>query len=201
MSEESGNILDLGSIDFTPAWARKEAGVSIGKVRPERDAARGARDGDRGAKRPFGDGAPRGFGPAGKKPFQKKPFAGRPRFEDRPKPLDVDIKILPETKALGTIIRKLQNDVHAYKLKDLAYFFLDNPSSVLLRITPKADRFFQCKACGFASTREEDVLDHAVGAHLGDYYDSKEVDCEPPKGRGSEQAECQLPQRACFLPE
>ena len=36
MSEENGNILDLGSIDFTPDWAKKDAGVSIGKVRPER---------------------------------------------------------------------------------------------------------------------------------------------------------------------
>ena len=113
------------------------------------------------------------------------------------------MKILPETKALGTIIRKLQNDAHAYKLKDLAYFFLDNPSSVLLKITPRAPQdahapsaapqtFFQCKACGFASTRNEDVVEHAVSAHLGDYYDSKEVDCEPPKGNFSCVARCGL---------
>ena len=41
MSEENGNILDLGSIDFTPAWAKKEAGVSVGKVR---DQGSGFRD-------------------------------------------------------------------------------------------------------------------------------------------------------------
>ena len=41
MSEENGNILDLGSIDFTPAWAKKEAGVSVGKVR---DQGSGIRD-------------------------------------------------------------------------------------------------------------------------------------------------------------
>ena len=103
--------------------------------------------------------------------------------------------MLPETKALGTIIRKLQGDTHAYKLKDLAYFFLDNPSSVLLKVTPKASApqaFCQCKVCGFASTREEDVLAHAVSAHLGDYYDSKEVEVEPPKGSFSCVAKCGL---------
>ena len=145
MSEENGNILDLGSIDFTPAWAKKEAGVSVGKVRDQgsgfRDQGSGIRDQKRtfGDKKPFGERKP--FGPkkpfGDKKPSGGKPFDRRPRFEDRPKPLDVEVKVLPETKALGTIIRKLQGDAHAYKLKDLAYFFLDNPSSVLLKITPK----------------------------------------------------------------
>ena len=197
MSEENGNILDLGSIDFTPDWAKKDAGVNVGKIRPERSERsedRGSRAEVRGP-RPEGRGQP--FGD--RKPFSKKPFGDRrpfdrkPRFEERPKPLDAEVKVLPETKALGTIIRKLQGDVHAYKLKDLAYFFLDNPSSVLLKISPRGgERFFQCKACGFASTKEEDVIEHAVSAHLGDYYDSKEIDCEPPKGNFNCVAKCGL---------
>ena len=215
MSEENGNILDLGSFDFTPAWAKKDAKVNVGKIRPEGD--RGAERGDRprkplGDRKPFGDGRrPQGD----RKPFgPRKPFGDRPRFEERPRPLACEVKVLPETKALGTIIRKLQGDAHAYKLKDLAYFFLDNPQSVLLKITPKASEssnaqtpkhpnaqtpkppnvqtFFQCKACGFASTREEDVLAHALAAHLGDYYDAKEIACEPPKGNFNCVAKCGL---------
>ena len=208
MSEENGTILDLGSFDFTPAWAKKEAGVNVGRIRPEkRDEGSGARNESRGERKfsgdrkPFGDRKPIGD----RKPFSKRPFDGKPRFEDRPRPLDVEVKVLPETKALGTIIRKLQGDAHAYKLKDLAYFFLDNPSSVLLKITSKAkpesgksageatrETFYQCKACGFASTREEDVVAHAVSAHLGDYYDSKEVEVEPPKGNFNCVAKCGL---------
>ena len=197
MSEENGNILDLGSIDFTPAWAKKEAGVNLGKIRPERDEReKGIRDQGSGIRKPFGDSPSRSFGAAGKKPFSKKPFAGarrpRPQF-DRPRPLEAEVKILPETKALGTIIRKLQADTHAYKLKDLAYFLLDNPSSVLLKITPKGEeKFFQCKACGFASTNESDVLEHIATAHLGEYYDSKKIECEPPKGNFNCVAKCGL---------
>lgn len=201
MSEEKGNILDLGSFDFTPAWAKTDAKVNVGKIRPEgdRDAERGDRP-----RKPFGDRKPMGDGrrpQGGRKPFgPRKPFGDRPRAEVRPRPLDCDVKILPETKALGTIFRKLQGDAHAYKLKDLAYFFLDNPQSILLKITPRAAEssnaqppvFFQCKACGFASTREEDVLSHALAAHLGDYYDAKEIDCEPPKGNFSCVAKCGL---------
>ena len=249
MSEEVNGGVDLsslGSFDFTPAWAKKEAKVSVGKFHSDQggkgdDSADGSADrrqfGDRksfGDRKPFGgrDRKPfdrddrKSFGDRDRKPFgdrsdrgdrksfgdrkpfgdrDRKPFGGRdagrgPRPQaERPRPLDVDVKVLPETKALGTIIRKLQNDIHAYKLKDLAFFFLDNPSSILLKITPRAaqpnqphQRFFQCKACGFASTREEEVADHAVAAHLCDYYDAKEIDTEPPKGNFNCVARCGL---------
>ena len=193
MGTEEAPKVDLGSLgafDFTPAWATKDAGITVGRTSPVRNF------GDR----PQGD-RPKGRGPeGGKKPFRKfdgprKPFDGprKPRFEDRPKPLQAEVKILPETKALGTIIRKLQQDTHAYKLKDLAYFFLDNPSSVLLKVTMKDEtKFHQCKACGFASTKEEDVVDHILNAHLGDYYEAKEIDCEPPKGNFNCVAKCGL---------
>ena len=186
----------LGNLDFTPDWAKKDAGVTVGKTSPERAF---------GEKKPFV-----------KKPFEKKPFdrdggksrrgfgdggkprhgfrdGGKPRFEERPKPLDAEVKVLPETKALGTIIRKLQQDFHAYKLKDLAYFFLDNPASVLLKVTVKdGTKFHQCKACGFASLKQEDVVEHLLTAHLGDYYEAKEIDCEPPKGNFNCVAKCGL---------
>lgn len=207
MEKEETPALDLGSLgsfDFTPDWAKKDAGVTVGK-----SASRGD---DRPPRRDFGDGKGRGDRPQGERKFggerkggfQKKPFdrgERRPRFEDRPKPLDVEVKVLPETKALGTIIRKLQQDTHAYKLKELAYFFLDNPQSVLLKITPKAPAageqpkplgFHQCKVCGFASTSEADVIAHAVAAHLGDYYEAKEIACEPPKGNFNCVAKCGL---------
>ena len=192
MSDENGTILDLGSIDFTPDWAKKDAGVNVGKIRPERDEReKGIRDQGSGIRKSFGDR--KSFGE--KKPFTKKPFGkprfDKPRFAERPKPLEAEVKILPETKALGTIIRKLQADTHAYKLKDLAYFFLDNPSSVLLKITSKAkpesgksageatrETFYQCKACGFASTSQDDVITHILSAHLADYYDETFRHCD-----------------------
>ena len=167
METEDRPVLDLGAIDFTPDWAKRDAGVSVGHVKSERETPERKSFGDRkgfGERRPFGDAKKKG--PQGPRSFDR-----RPREAERPKPLDVDVKILPETKALGTIIRKLQQDFHAYKLKDLAYFFLDNPSSVLLKITPReeaktgAEKMFrQCKACGFASTNEDDVVQHILTA-------------------------------------
>ncbi|MBR4354276.1 MAG: hypothetical protein IKP97_03145 [Kiritimatiellae bacterium] len=176
-------MLNLGSLDFTPDWARKDAGV---KVSAPRNGGADARE--RGPARERDDRPPR--------KFDRKPHPNAPR-PPHPveKPLDAEIKILPETRALGTIIRKIQNDPHAYKLKDLAYFFLDNPESVMLKITPKPEapvKFFQCKACGFAATNEQDVIDHLVAEHLGDYYVAETVECEPPKGNFAVVARCGL---------
>ena len=132
-----------------------------------------------------------GRGPQKKKTFVRQQSA-RPRFERLP-PFTADIKVLPDTKALGTIIKKLQRDNHAYKLKDLAYFFLDNPSSVLLKVVPKCDIvFYQCKVCGFASPSKDEVLDHLVSIHLEDYFEFSEVEVDPPKGNFSCVAKCGL---------
>ena len=170
------DLSSLGNIDFTPAWAKAEPKVSVGKVREFKER--------RDDKPAAGE----------RKPFKKfdRPRAAKP-FVERVKPLEAEVKILPETKALGTIMRRLQSDVHAYKLKDLAYFFLDNPESVLLKVTPKDDtKFFQCKACGFATLNEADLIEHILTQHLADYYESKEVDCEPPKGNFNCVAKCGL---------
>ena len=74
MEQEDNAKLDLGSLgsfDFTPDWARKDAGVTVGKVRPERA------EGDR---KPFGDRKPSGD----RKPFgERKPFGDRKQFGDR----------------------------------------------------------------------------------------------------------------------
>ncbi len=220
MDNEANKILDLGSIDFTPEWAKKDAGVVVGKTTPVRESGErkpfadrrgggGRAPDDRRSQSPRGagprQGAP-GQKPGGGRPFDRdrsRPFDRSQRSFDRPRPLDADVKILPETKALGTIMRKLQQDYHAYKLKDLAYFLLDNPSSVLLKISPKSPqhpdgrpaeprRFHQCKACGFASADEAEVAAHTVTAHLSDYFDAKEVECEPPKGTFNCVAKCGL---------
>lgn len=212
MDTKDTSILDFGSFDFTPDWAKKSAGVSGSAHFTDAQGdseKRDSRGGDakgrtRDSKPRYQDSRGGGDRPRGGKGFGHRDGGrdrGGERFE-RPRPLDVDVKVLPETKALGTIMRKLMQSPQAYKLKDLAYFLLDNPESVLLKITPKAteaqgapaapQQFFQCKACSFASPKRDDVVSHILGAHLGDYYEAKEIEVEPPKGNFNCVAKCGL---------
>lgn len=175
--------ISIGSLDFTPDWAKKGAGVSMGSVRPSKDEER--------ADQPRRDD--RRQGPRRRDDRRDaKPFAQKRRFEP-PRPLDADIKVLPDSKALGTVIRRLQGDSRAYKLMDLVYFFLDNPESILLKIEPRDGTLLRrCKACSFVSTDEDDLLAHILSNHLSDYYDVRKVEGEPPKGNFASVARCGL---------
>ena len=175
--------ISIGSLDFTPDWAKKGAGVNMGGVRPARD--------DERADSPRRDD--RRSGPKRRDDRRDaRPFAQKRRFEP-PRPLDADIKVLPDSKALGTVIRRLQGDSRAYKLMDLVYFFLDNAESILLKVEPRDGTVFKrCKACSFVSASDEDVLSHILSNHLSDYYDERKVEGEPPKGNFTSVAKCGL---------
>ncbi len=207
----------LGSFDFTPDWAKGRPDDTSKYARFESREERGDR-GDRGERARFPQGGQRRDDHGGGRRFpqggQRRDERGggdRPRRDDRPrfqrggerpqrpfvKPLDVDVRILPEQRQLGDFIRKIQSAPYmAYPLKQLAYFFLAHPEACVLRVSPKKDAepisFHQCKACGFVAFSEDELMAHVVAAHLGDYYDCEEVECEPPKGTFSCVARCGL---------
>ncbi len=107
--------------------------------------------------------------------------APRPEFP----PLPIEIRVLPEQKALGAVIRRIQTSHRAFPLRDIAWLFLDNPASCLIRIEPLKDQqlpLFQCKVCGLPALTEEEIRAHLVNRHMDDFFDVEEVDCDPPAG-------------------
>lgn len=118
----------------------------------------------------------------------------RPFRQEAPQ-LPLEIRVLPEQKALGAVIRRIQASHRAFPLRDIAWLFLDNPASCLIRIEPLKDQqlpLFQCKVCGMPALSEEDVRAHLMSRHMEDYFDVEEVDCEPPTGSFVCVAKCGL---------
>ncbi len=169
--------------------------------KPDRRPPR--RDNDRGA-RPAGGNMPRpesraavadlrvpraegGFRPESGGDYPpRRDFRGPPR-QDRPEvpALPLEIRVLPEQKALGAVIRRIQTSHRAFPLRDIAWLFLDNPASCLVRIEPLKDQqvpLFQCKVCGMPALSEEEIRTHLVNRHMDDFFDVEEVACEPPSG-------------------
>ena len=208
--EQDAGAVDLsgiGSFDFTPDWAKgkpdDKSRYARFEPREERDdrPARGREGGrrDAGRGRPaFGDRQDAG---RGRPSFGDRRDGGRddrgPRREPRPfvKPLDAEVRILPNQKDLGGIIRKIQTSHLAYPMRQLERLFLENPGSCMLRVTPRGETavtFHQCKACGAVAFSEDELAAHLLAAHLGDYWTSEEVECEPPKGAFTCVAKCGL---------
>jgi len=218
--EQDAGAVDLsgiGSFDFTPDWAKgkpdDKSRYARFEPRDERDdrpargraGARPSRDDDHSGKPRFSGGPRSGernrFG-------DKDRFSGGsrsratdddrgPRREPRQfvKPLDAEVRILPNQKDLGGIIRKIQTSHLAYPMRQLERLFLENPGSCMLRVTPRGETavtFHQCKACGAVAFSEDELAAHLLAAHLGDYWTSEEVECEPPKGAFTCVAKCGL---------
>lgn len=129
--------------------------------------------------RPSGDNRPQrrdDFHSRGERPY---------RQEYQQPMLPLEIRVLPEQKALGAVIRRVQTTHRAFPLRDIASLFLDNPNSCLVRIEPLKDQqlpLFQCKVCGFPALTEEEVRSHLISHHINDFFDTEEVDCDPPTG-------------------
>lgn len=174
-----------------------------GRDRRKPDRRPPRRDNDRGP-RPAGGNMPRpesraavadlrglraegGFRPeSGGDYLPRRDFRG-PSRQDRPEvpALPLEIRVLPEQKALGAVIRRIQTSHRAFPLRDIAWLFLDNPASCLVRIEPLKDQqvpLFQCKVCGMPALSEEEIRTHLVNRHMDDFFDVEEVACEPPSG-------------------
>jgi hypothetical protein len=109
--------------------------------------------------------------------------------------LDAELRILPNQKNLGMIIKTLQATHMAYPVKKFVNLFLDNPQACLARFEAKPDTdtvFWSCKACGFVALSEAEVVAHVMSAHLADAFEITEEACDAPSGAFPCVAKCTL---------
>ena len=145
-----------------------------GGGRPDHGAPRS----DRGAPRPERNA----FHADVRRPDERRDF--RPMREELP-PLPLEIRVLPDQKALGAVIRKIQSSHRAYPLRDIARLFLDNDAAYQIRIEPVKDAavpLFQCKVCNLPALSEDEIRVHVLSTHLGDFFDVSEIETDPPAG-------------------
>lgn len=220
----AGGLEDLSQI-FAPSWARQDPGEVIATGvrfahdddRPprrfDRDDRRGPRpprrdDGDdrRGPRPPRRDGGEdrpmRGDRPPrSDKPFDRRPARGdrpsAPRVAAPPPPLAIDVRFMPEGKALAAIVRRIQTTHRAYPFRDIVKLFQKDDAGMAVRIEARKeqggpDRIFQCRVCGMPSLSEAEVAEHLLKKHLPDYFDVEEVECDPPSGNFPCVARCGL---------
>jgi hypothetical protein len=200
--------------DLAPAWARTSPEAHHRRYdRDGRDGGEGRepferrgsprdRFGGRDRRPPRGGGdRPRGPRPPGGRPDrgprrderrdERRDF--RPREEAPPLPLD--IRVLPDQKALGAVIRRIQTTRRAYPLREIARLFLDNPAAHQMRIEPRKGEtlpLFQCRVCGMPGLDETEIRTHLLAAHLGHFFDVAEIEADPPAGNFVCVARCGL---------
>ncbi len=196
--------------DFAPEWARKSSDEYVSRYQSKSYDERTGREeraprGDRPRRRFEDDGEQRrrpsrGDRPRGPRPPRDGDERPAPRREGRPfvrrepvKPLDAEIRILPNQKNLGAIIKTLQATHVAFPVKKFVNLFLENPQACLVRFEAKPEtetRFYSCKVCGLVALSETEILTHILSEHLGDFFDITEEPCDPPSGNYPCVAKC-----------
>lgn len=168
-----------------------------------RPMPRPARLPDDGADAPMpGADRPQQRGGAPRREFRGPVRDNRPQREFRrpeppPPPLPVDIRLIPDTKGLASIVRRIVSTHRAFPLRDIARLFLDNPESCLVRVdrskeSPEGLTFFQCSCCGMPSLSEDAVRAHILAEHFDEYFTVEDVEDEPPSGNFPSVARCGL---------
>ena len=167
-------------------------------ARSPRSGAAGGRDSDdrRQPRREGGSGGPRGGGRGERSGDFRPPQAFVPRPEP-PKPLMLDVRFLPEQKALGAIIRRIQATRRAYPIRDIVRLFQKSDEGILVRIegqkgSGEPPALFQCRVCGMPAMSDTEVREHLLRRHLEDFYEVEEVESEAPGGHFSCVARCGL---------
>lgn len=214
---EQMGLEDLSQI-FAPSWARQtpdevsqRANTRFAREEDGNDDRNGRRGGRSSRHVPRSeDRLPRRDGDSrpprrdNDQRFPRRDNQNRPQrrdiFERRPappQPLALDIRFMPASKALASIIRRIQATHRAYPIRDIVKLFQNDDASLAVRIETIKDsdgpqQLFQCRLCGMPALSEEEVAEHLLKKHMTDYFDVEEIECDAPAGNFSCVAKCGL---------
>lgn len=215
---DAGAFAGIGDLSgfFAPAWAKDEEKGTVRVVggfqqrESEGSGGRDRREGTRGvlrergsndrrnnARRDSGERRAREGRDAEERGNALRTHnAGQERREPQ-KPLPLMVRFLPDGKALDAIIKRIQTTRKAYPFRDIIKLFRGDDSSLAIRIEvdraqDSALRLRQCRTCSFAALSDEEMLAHLIEKHLGEYFEARDVEVEPPKGNFPCVARCGL---------
>ena len=189
--EPENSPLDLSSLGFGPAWAtgpaetvRAGGGGGGGGRGARDDRDRGPRrDGPSGPRRD-GPGGPRRDGPGG--PRRDARYEERGRGQERPEPprLAVACEFYPDDAKFEVLGKAMRESQVTYELFDVAKLILDKEdrlSVVAKHLDPKAHLWLSIPD-GIPFLSEAEAVSHVASRHLASFFDTVEVEVEPPKG-------------------
>lgn len=100
--------------------------------------------------------------------------------------LPLNVRFLPEQKALSDLIRRVSASFRAYPLLDLAALLMSKEGLCYVKLDvmsgAKDFRLYQCKHCGTLARSREAIEEHVVEAHVDLVFDVQEEQVDPPSG-------------------
>ncbi len=167
---------------------RREGGAN----RPDRPFRSQGSEGDKGR----GEG---GGGGRRQRSGGRRDFRGPRRFEQR-KPLpplpEVDVQLVPEPIVVETLAKQIRQSGRAYPLFEIAHIILKRPErlevaySVIKKGNQVVQPLFFCSMDRTLWFSEEEAMEHVLKNHFDNFYETRKVPIEGPKGTYTFVAQC-----------
>ncbi len=174
---------------------RQGGGGQRGGASQGRSSGRSGGNSERGGGRNRSQGRGEGRG-----------FHGRGQHRDRPRRSRQEIlaslpqlktQIIPESKGVALLAKRIRLQGRAYPLFDIAGLILQSPERYHIRFTsqtPPKDQEQQkiwiCKLDQTVWLDEAEAVQHVLQKHLDDFYSAERTETEPPKGAFNFVAQC-----------
>lgn len=200
------DLSELKNLNFGPDWGDSSSGKGRsgsgsrgesggkrgGKGGPSRDrrpsrpprSQSGGGDRDRGpARRDFpGGSGPREGGSRGR---------GGNRREEAPFKPTVSIAFYPEDEPFKVLAKAIRNSYRTYELFEIARLILEKPERFVAVVSPwggKGDQaavkthLFVSTLDGIPFESEEEAISHILANHIEQFFETEEVEVDPPSG-------------------
>lgn len=182
---------DLFDLKMLPAWATESPNenryadfAGEADIRPGGRERRGGERRERGPRPPRRN-EPRREGPTDRdrRPAERRP-APPPRQaeESWTPPPAVDVRFLPERRALENVLAQIKSGHLAYSVFSLARMFLEKPERYGVRLQAKEAPLFQEGENGPAASDRRVLENGAFARELGNFYRMEVTQSEPIKG-------------------
>jgi len=191
----------LAGLSFGPAWARRDP--AAGAV-----PARAYREEPQADERPRRGGGRERFADAGRRrerPALRREAGRRPALRDAdlpPRPAaaplpPLRLALVPDPQQLSALVRQLRAARKAYPLPNLAALLTSKPEYCWVKIEAadgeQRTPLHGCRLCRAAVALDRaTLLQHAVRAHLEQFFSKQETETEPPAGQFVCVARCGL---------
>ena len=198
---EQDSSSDLFDLKMLPAWATETPNENryadfAGEEAPrpgQRERSGGG--GGRGERRDRGPRAPRRDGPPAsrregqgqgrdrdRRPAPRGAMPPRRQEEPAAPPPEVEVRFLPDPRALENVLAQIKNSHLAYSVFSLARMFLEKPERYDVRVKALGSPLFQMGENGPAASDRRVLENGAFARELENFYKTEVTQTDPIKG-------------------
>lgn len=186
------NLDELSNIDFGPSWADNKNHSVRPKKFDKEDKAKHSRSERSRDRRPGGSKASKPNKKDGRSD-RRAHFSGTREKQQRKSDIanftpEVKVDLYPQDEAFDALTKRLRSSARTYQLFDLTQLLLEKPERYIVVLSPidlkesTNDLLYYSVPGHLPFKTDYEAVNFVIKNHLENFFNTEEVEVEPPKG-------------------